>query len=107
MFILTDGKSYIMENPMKQGAYLSTTSSVQAKEFTWRQARSLLQNKRKSLKWIKNFYVVNKETGEIEKDIKYRKGNGGAYIGTNNVDFNEEIIDMIFNETKSVIGLAG
>lgn len=46
MFILTDGKNYVMENPMRQGVYISTTSPIQAKEFTWRQARSLLQNKK-------------------------------------------------------------
>ena len=34
MFILTDGKNYVMENPMKQGVYLQTTSPIQAKEFT-------------------------------------------------------------------------
>lgn len=31
MFILTDGKNYVMENPMQQGGYLSTTSPIQAK----------------------------------------------------------------------------
>ena len=48
-FILTDGKNYVMENPMKSGDYLSTTSPVQAKEFTFKQARSLTRNKKKSL----------------------------------------------------------
>ena len=38
-FILTDGKNYVMENPMRPGDYLSTTSPVQAKEFTFKQAR--------------------------------------------------------------------
>ena len=32
MFILTDGKNYVMENPIKQGTYVSTTSPLQAKE---------------------------------------------------------------------------
>lgn len=35
MFILTDGKNYVMENPMQQGVYLNTTSPNQAKEFTF------------------------------------------------------------------------
>ena len=34
MFILTDGKNYVMENPMKIGEFISTTSPIQAKEFT-------------------------------------------------------------------------
>lgn len=107
MFILTDGKNYVMENPMKQGAYISTTSPIQAKEFTWKQARSLLRSKKKSMGWIKTFYTIDQDTGKVEKDVKYCKGNGGAYIGRNDVDFDDSIIDMIFKETKSVIGLAG
>lgn len=107
MFILTDGKNYVMENPMKQGNYISTTSSVQAKEFTWKQARSLLQNKKKSMGWIRKFYVVDKDTGKIEKNIRYYKGNGNAYTGENNIEFNEGIIEEIIQETRSVIGLAG
>lgn len=107
MFILTDGKNYVMENPMKQGAYISTTSPIQAKEFTWKQARSLLRSKKKSMGWIKTFYTIDQDTGKVEKDVKYCKGNGGAYIGRNDVGFDDSIIDMIFKETKSVIGLAG
>ena len=107
MFILTDGKNYVMENPMKQGAYISTTSSAMAKEFTWKQAKSLLQNKKKSMGWIRKYYVIDKDTGKVEKELKYAKSSGGAYVGKNNVEFNEEIIEKIFQETKSVIGLAG
>ena len=33
LFILTDGKNYVMENPMKSGEYMITTSSSMAKEF--------------------------------------------------------------------------
>lgn len=107
MFILTDGKNYVMENPMKQGTYISTTSPVQAKEFTWKQARTILQTKKKSMKWVKSFYAIDQDTGNIEKDIKYCKGNGGAYIGDNNVGFDDSIIEKIFTETKLIMGLAG
>lgn len=31
MFILTDGKNYVMENPMQIGQYISTTSPIQRK----------------------------------------------------------------------------
>ena len=86
------------------GAY---TSPLQAKEFTWKQSRSLLRSKKKSMGWIKAFYPVDQDTGMIEKDMKYCKGNGGAFIGKNDVDFDDSIIDIIFKETKSVIGLAG
>ena len=57
MFILTDGKNYVMENPMKVGEYISTTSPIQAKEFTYKQARTLLQNKKKSLSWINPIWI--------------------------------------------------
>lgn len=107
MFILTDGKNYVMENPMQQGVYLNTTSPNQAKEFTFKQARSLLQNKKKSMGWIKkDYYMVNQETGEVCETTNYR-GNGDIYIGENNVEFNEEIIPIIYKEVTSIIGLAG
>lgn len=107
MFILTDGKNYVMENPMKQGFYISTTSPIQAKEFTWKQARSLLNNRSKKLSWIKSYNMVSQDTGEIDKNAKYCKGNGGAYLGENNIEFDDSIIEKIFMETKSIIGLAG
>lgn len=107
MFILTDGKNYVMENPMKQGTYISTTSPVQAKEFSWKQARLLLQNKKKSMSWIRSYNAVNQDTGIIDKDLKYSKGNGGVYLGKNDIDFDESIITTIYAETKSIIGLAG
>ena len=105
MFILTDGKNYVMENPIKCGTYISTTSPVQAKEFTWKQARSLLQNKKKSMSWIRTYNAISQDTGTVNKNVKYCKGNGGAYLG-NDIKFDESIIDKIYTETKSVIGLA-
>lgn len=107
MFILTDGKNYVMENPMKQGTYISTTSPIQAKEFTWKQARALLQNKKKSMSWIRAYNAVNQDTNTIDKELKYCKGNGGMYLKKNDIDFDESIIEKIYEETKSIIGLAG
>lgn len=107
MFILTDGKNYVMENPMQQGGYLSTTSPIQAKEFTYKQARSLLNNRSKKISWIKGFHMVNQETGQVcEPSLNY-KGNGGVYIGENDVEFDDTIITLIYKEVKSIIGLAG
>lgn len=108
MFILTDGKNYVMENPMKIGEYISTTSPIQAKEFTYKHAKSLLQNKKKSLSWVKSYYMVNQETGEkcVDNTRNY-KGNGGVYVGENDVDFDDKIIDQIYGEANSLIGMAG
>ena len=107
MFILTDGQNYVMENPMKIGQYISTTSSIQAKEFTYKQARALLQNKKKSLSWIKSFYMVDRETGQDTDISLHYKGNGGVYIGNNDIDFDSGVIDLIYSETKSIVNLAG
>lgn len=96
-----------MENPMQNGGYLSTTSPIQAKEFTYKQARALLQNKKKAWSWMKTFHMVNKETGEKGITSSDYKGNGGVYIGENDFDFDDNIIDYIYKETKSIIGLAG
>lgn len=106
VYILSDGKNYVMENPMKSGEYLQTTSPIQAKIFNFKQAKTLLNNRTKKMSWIKNYYMVNQETMEIDKRSKYAKGNGGMYID-NNIDFDDDIIDLIYKETKSIIGLAG
>lgn len=105
MFILTDGKNYVMENPMKHGNYISTTSPIQAKEFTWKQARTLLHNKKKSLSWVKSFHMVNQETGQVKTDIP-RYSNGGIFCGDKYFEFDENIIDTIKQEVNSIIGLA-
>lgn len=107
MYILTDGKNYVMENPMKLGTYIRTTSPVQAKDLTYKQARSILNDRSKKMAWIKTFYMVNQETGKVEKDAKHYKGNGGVYIGENDIEFDESIIELIYTETKTMIGLAG
>lgn len=106
MFILTDGKNYVMENPMCAGKYIKTTSPIQAKEFTYRQARTLLQNKKKSLSWIKLFNLVNKETGQVETNI-HKYSNEGIFCGDKDFEFDEGIIEEIYSEAKSIIGLAG
>ena len=105
MFILTDGKNYVMENPMKSGDYLSTTSPVQAKEFTYKQARSMTRNKKKSLSWVKKYYILNKETGNIEKDIP-GCSNDGVFCNDKEFNFDYKIVEEINNEVDSLVGLA-
>lgn len=105
MYILTDGKNYVMENPMKPGFHMATTNPNFAKKFTFKSARSLMQSTKKSLSWLKGYDIVDEETGEIVK--KNYKGNGGCYIGRNDIDFDESIIAMVYSEAKSIIGLAG
>lgn len=107
MYILTDGKNYIMENPCEKGKFISTSSYPMAKEFTFKQARTLLNNRSKKMAWIKDYYMVDNQTKEKPSTSVNYKGNGGAYIGANDVDFDDSIIDKVYAETKSIIGLAG
>lgn len=107
MFILTDGKNYVMENPLRQGTYLSTTSPVQAKEFTYKQARAVMNSNSKKMSWVKSFNMVSLDNGQKAQNSPNYKGNGGIYIGENSIDFDDNIIDLIYKETKSIIGLAG
>lgn len=107
MFILTDGKNYIMENPCQKEVYISTSSPVMAKKFTYKQARTVLNNKSKKKAWINGYYMVDESTGEVASTSKNYKGNGGVYLGENDIEFEESIIEMIYTETRSIIGLDG
>lgn len=107
MYILTDGKNYIMENPVTKGAYVSTSSVAMAKEFSFKQARAILNNRSKKMKWVKPYYMVDNDTGQVSELPATYKGNGGAYIGANDVKFDVGIIDRIYEETEKMTGLAG
>lgn len=105
MFILTNGKDYVMENPMKQNTYISSTNPNQAKLFTIKQARTLLRNKKQSIAWIRKFYMVNNETGEIEKNI-HKYSNEGIFCNDKSFNFDENILQDIKKEVTSILGLA-
>ena len=105
MYILTDGKNYVMENPMKIGEYLATTSPVQAKEFTYKQARSLVHKSGKKYSWIRNYHLIDIDSGDECENSLYYKGNGGIYV--NDKDFDYTLLDKIFEESNSILGLAG
>lgn len=105
MFILTDGKYYVGENPMKVGDYVRVSSPLQAKELTFKQARSLSQNNRKKLAWLRGFQIVNMETGKVESNVP-RHSNEGIFIGEKEFIFDFSVIDTIQQEADSIIGLA-
>lgn len=107
MFILTDGKNYIMENPVNKGLYISTSSPAMAKKFSYKQARTLLNDRSKKKAWIKTYYMVDENTGKIAETSSNYRGNAGVYIGENNIKFDDSIIARIYEETKSITGLAG
>lgn len=96
-----------MENPVKQGVYISTSSPIMAKEFSFKQARTVLNNRSKKMKWIDSYYMVDKKTGQVSETPSSYKGNAGVYIGENDIEFDNSIISKIYEETESITGLAG
>lgn len=106
LFILTDGKNYVMENPIKLGEYMITTSSSMAKEFTYKQARSLVQNSRKKYSWIKKYNLIDVDTGQKSDKSLYYRGNANVYIGDES-NFDYALLDKINSEANSILGLAG
>ena len=104
MYIVTDGKNYVMENPMRQGIYLSTTSPIHAKEFTYKQARSLINSKKKSMSWVNKYYMVNKETGEQENNVP-EYSNANVFCGDREYDFDFSTLTSINEEVKALTDL--
>lgn len=107
MFILTDGKNYVMENPMRPGTHMSTTSPIQAKRMTYKEARALLNNKSKKLAWVKSFHMVNVENEHKASTSSNYNGNGGVYVGENDIEFNDDILNSIYNEANTIMNVNG
>lgn len=105
MYILSDGKNFVMENPMRLGEYLSTTSPVHAKEFSYKQARALVQSNRKKLAWLKSYHLIgtDEESDNAEKSLNY-KGEANTY--SDSIKFDEKILDDINCEASSILELA-
>lgn len=109
-YILTNGKDFVYENELKPGEYLHTTAVNKAKKFTYQGAKAFKNRARKKYSWVKEYYLVDANTGsEItnkQQSLNY-KGNANAYIGKNDIEFDEAILDKIYEETHNIIGLAG
>lgn len=108
LYILTDGKNYVMDDPIHPGRVMYSTSPVNAKKFTFKQARALLNNKSKKLSWIRSFNMVDDSSGEeiAEQEIRSRS-NKGVFVGKNDIDFDVSILDQIMQETNNLLGIAG
>ena len=102
-YILTDGKSYVMENPTKVGEYLLTTSPLFAKKFSYKQAKGLTQRKGKKYTKFRNFQLLNCETGDEEKINSNYKGNAGVYIGDKGITINHQMLDDILREVDTML----
>ena len=108
LYILTDGKNYVIDDPIHPGRVMYSTSPVNAKKFTFKQARALLNNKSKKLSWIRSFNMVDDSSGEEvqEQEVK-SKSNKGVFVGKNDIDFDISILDQITREANSLLGIAG
>lgn len=107
MYILSDGKNYVMENELKIGEYMPTTYAVKAKKFTYKQAKSFLSRPGKRYSWVRSYQMIDDGSGEKPDRPFTYKGNAGAYIGKNDVEFDESILDKIYEESHNILGLAG
>lgn len=107
MFILTDGKYYVMENPMRAGDYMRADSVVMAKEFSYKQARKLVTSPTKRDSWIRGFQILNKDTMKAASNTPTYHGNANVYIGENDVTLDESILESIDKEAESIMGLQG
>lgn len=105
MYILTDGKNYVIRDELNPGRLMKSTYAAKAEKFTYKQARSLLQSKRAATKWIKNekFYMVEEETEE--KVIPKQMSNADIYVGKNDIEMDESILNGILDEVESVLSL--
>lgn len=108
MYILTDGKNYVMDDPFHPGRIMYTTSPIKAKKFSYKQARALLNTNRKKLAWLKDYNMVDDSSGEeaTKQEIK-TKSNKNAFVGKNEIDFDVEILDQITEEVNNLLGVAG
>lgn len=111
MYILTNGKDYVMKNPVENAKkeYISTTNPNLATKFDYRTARNLMQSNRKAVSFIKEkcMNMIDYDSGEVEKEAKTYRGNGGIYLGKNEIDFDDTMLDLIYSETKSILHLNG
>ena len=107
MYILTDGKYYVSENPMKAGEYIRTTSPLQAKDFTYKQAKNLLtKNHNKKYSWIKQLQMINKDDGKEEKVKQY--SNEGIYCDDKECEFEDCNVSVveIEREVNAILNLS-
>lgn len=106
-YIITNGKCWVIENPMRPGEYMASTMSSRAKHFTFKQAKSLLNSRNKKMSWIRHGYSMVGEDGKAPSVSPKAKGNGGAFLAENDVFVDLTLLDRIEDETEKYLGLAG
>lgn len=106
MYLLSDGKNYAMKNPFNENDWLLTTSPVKATRLSYKQARSLVNRKGKRFNQFRDMSLVDAGDGEEQDANLKAKSNANVYIGKNDVELDESILDQVIKEASQVIGLA-
>lgn len=106
-YTITNGKCWVIENPMRPGEYMASTMSSRAKHFTFKQAKSLLNSRNKKMSWIRHGYSMVGEDGKAPSVSPKAKGNGGAFLAENDVFVDLTLLDQIEDETEKYLSLAG
>lgn len=106
MYIVTDGKNYVMKDPMNADRWMVSTNINHAYVGSLKQAKRILRMKRFSP--AKGYHMVDHGTGVVvPKEVENYQGSAGAFIGVNEISFDEKILDEIFDEANGILGLAG
>lgn len=106
-YIITNGKYWVIENPIRPGEYMESTKSSNAKQFTFKQAKNLLNARSKKLGWIRNGYSMVGEDGNKPTVSPKAKGNGGVFLNENDIVVDLSLLDQIEDETEKYLSLAG
>ena len=105
-YIITNGKYWVIENPIRPGEYMESTKSSNAKQFTFKQAKNLLNARSKKLGWIRNGYSMVGEDGNKPTVSPKAKGNGGVFLNENDIVVDLSLLDQIEDECTKFLSLA-
>lgn len=103
MYLITNGKEYLMRNPLKQNFFLKTTHLPSATEFTYNQANQIMQSKKQKMRQLtKGMQIVDVRTGQTETA---RKSKENIYTDEKGIEYNDEIVNEILEESDKILEL--
>lgn len=102
MYIVTDGKNYVMKDPINAERWLVSTNINHAYVGSLKQAKRILRMKRFSPS--KGFHMVDHDTGNtVPKEVENYRGSAGAFLGENEISLDDKILDEIFREARGIL----
>lgn len=106
-YFLVSGGRYVYENLRRPGEYLLTDEIALAKEFSYKQAKGLVQRGKNKSAWLRNCQLVDVESGIESNQSLHYQGSGGAYIGENDVNLDLNVIEEIEREAQKIMEISG